>query len=272
MIELQEVSKQFQRGAAPPVVALRNLSLAIARGEWVAVRGPSGSGKSSLLNVLGCLEAPTSGRYQLDGRDVARASERQRARVRARAIGFIFQAFHLLPRTTALENVEMPALYWRPRTPTAALRRRARAALERVGLGQRLHHFPSELSGGEQQRVAIARALINDPALILADEPTGNLDAAAAGEVMRLITQLHGEGRTIVLVTHDEAVASCAQRQIRLHDGRLDEATWTGESAGGAFTEQSGRALPPSEIRPQPGNREGVPGRAAVPPSESSPC
>jgi ABC-type lipoprotein export system ATPase subunit len=221
MIELQGVMKQFQRGSAPPVMALRGVDLSIARGELLAIRGASGSGKSTLLGILGCLEAPTRGLYRLDGHDVAAAGDRSRSRLRARAIGFVFQAFHLLPRTTALENVEMPALYWPGARARADIRRRARAALERVGLGHRLRHYAHELSGGEQQRVAVARALINDPALILADEPTGNLDAASGAEVMRLLLGLHAEGRTVVLVTHDQAVAALAPRQIVLRDGRV---------------------------------------------------
>ncbi|HET9784420.1 MAG TPA: ABC transporter ATP-binding protein [Terriglobales bacterium] len=221
MIELHAVTKQFQRGSAAPVAALRGVSLHIARGELVAIRGSSGSGKSTLLSILGCLEAPTSGVYRLDGQDVAAAGDRRRSRLRARAIGFVFQAFHLLPRTTALENVEMPALYASGTRAGADIRRRARAALERVGLGHRLRHYAHELSGGEQQRVAVARAVINDPALILADEPTGNLDAASGAEVMRLLLELHAEGRTLVLVTHDEAVAALAPRQVLLRDGQL---------------------------------------------------
>ena len=221
MIELQAVTKQFQRGSAPPVAALRGVDMSLARGELVAIRGASGSGKSTLLNILGCLEAPTTGSFRLDGQDVAAAGDRRRSRLRARAIGFVFQAFHLLPRTTALENVEMPALYWPGTRSRADIRRRACAALEQVGLDHRLRHYPHELSGGEQQRVAVARAVINDPALILADEPTGNLDAASGAEVMRLLLALHAEGRTVVLVTHDEAVAALAPRQVVLRDGRI---------------------------------------------------
>lgn len=221
MIELQAVTKQFQRGSAPPVAALRGVDMSLARGELVAIRGASGSGKSTLLNILGCLEAPTTGSFRLDGQDVAAAGDRRQSRLRARAIGFVFQAFHLLPRTTALENVEMPALYWPGARSRADIRRRACAALEQVGLGHRLRHYPHELSGGEQQRVAVARAVINDPALILADEPTGNLDAASGAEVMRLLLALHAEGRTVVLVTHDEAVAALAPRQVMLRDGRI---------------------------------------------------
>lgn len=224
MIELVNIEKEFRRGSGPVVQALRGVSFSIRQGEMVAIRGASGSGKSSLLNLLGCLDQPTRGQYLLEGRDVARTGDRLRSRLRARYIGFIFQAFHLLPRTTALENVETPSLYLaRGRGETTRIRQRACAALERVGLGHRLHHFPTELSGGEQQRVAIARALINDPALILADEPTGNLDAASGNAVMNLIAEVHDEGKTVVLVTHDEAVAERAQRQIVLRDGRVTE-------------------------------------------------
>lgn len=224
MIELVNIEKEFRRGSGPVVRALRGVSLTIGEGELVAIRGASGSGKSSLLNLLGCLDQPTRGQYLLEGRDVSQAGDGLRSRLRARFIGFIFQAFHLLPRTTAIENVETPSLYQaRNRGEVVATRARAKAALERVGLGHRLHHYPSELSGGEQQRVAIARALINNPALILADEPTGNLDANAGEAIMNLIMEVHGEGKTVVLVTHDEAVAARAQRQIVLHDGRVRE-------------------------------------------------
>ena len=226
MIVLDKVEKTFRRGSAPPVVVLRGISLRIERGEMVAIRGASGSGKSSLLYILGCLDRPTGGAYWLEERNLAHASDRQRSRLRAARIGFVFQAFHLLPRTTALENVEMPLLYGPGGGRGAArARQRATAALRRVGLGHRLRHYPSELSGGEQQRVAVARALIHDPALILADEPTGNLDATSGAEVMALLAELHQEGRTVVLVTHAEAVAAAAQRQIRLLDGRVQEAT-----------------------------------------------
>jgi len=224
MIELENVEKEFRPGQGPVVHVLRGVSLTIASGEMVAIRGASGSGKSTLLNLLGCLDEPTRGCYRLDGRDVSSAGDRLRSRVRARYIGFIFQSFHLLPRTTAIENVETPSLYLaRGRVQTAGIRARARTALERVGLGHRLHHYPGEMSGGEQQRVAIARALINDPAIILADEPTGNLDAAAGASIMALIAAVHAEGRTVVLVTHDDAVAAQAQRQIHMRDGRAQE-------------------------------------------------
>ena len=217
MIELRRVSKTYQRGDGTPVMALRDLSFTIRAGEFVTIRGASGSGKSSVLNILGCLDTPTSGAYLLGGDDVSSFSDRQQSRVRNTRIGFVFQSFNLLPRTTALENVEMPMLY----SGSAVDRRKARAALDRVELTARADHFATELSGGEQQRVAIARALINDPPLLLADEPTGNLDTVAGNTIMTLLTALNREGRTIVLVTHDEHVASFAERELFLRDGSL---------------------------------------------------
>jgi putative ABC transport system ATP-binding protein len=217
MIELTEVCKIYRRGEGPPVVALDRVNLTIGGGEMVALRGPSGSGKSSLLNILGCLDTPSTGSYRLAGEDVSGCSDRALSRLRGRRIGFIFQSFNLLPRTTAVENVELPMAY----AGGEVDRGKALALLARVGLGGRAFHYAAELSGGEQQRVAIARAMVNEPPLILADEPTGNLDAAAGSEVMRLLQELHGEGRTVVLVTHDDTVAACARREIRLRDGAL---------------------------------------------------
>ena len=217
MIRLENLSKTYARSQREQVYALKTLSFEIAEGEFVVVRGASGSGKSTLLNILGCLDQPTSGAYFLCGENVAQQTDTQLSRVRNQKIGFVFQSFNLLPRTTAAENVEVAMVYHEGRVD----RRRAIAALERVGLGARSNHFATELSGGEQQRVAIARALMNDPAFILADEPTGNLDAGSGGDVMRLLQELHGEGRTIVLVTHDDAVASYAMREILLHDGAI---------------------------------------------------
>jgi putative ABC transport system ATP-binding protein len=217
MIEAENISKTYSRGEAGTVEALQAISFQIAPGEFVAVRGASGSGKSTLLNIVGCLDQPSSGSYRLDGEDVANYGDKQLSRIRNAKIGFIFQSFNLLPRTSALENVEIPMVYRDGRVD----RRRALAALERVGLAARAHHFATQLSGGEQQRVAIARALINSPALILADEPTGNLDATAGREVMRLLEGLHDEGRTIVLVTHDDAIAASASREIQLRDGQI---------------------------------------------------
>jgi putative ABC transport system ATP-binding protein len=215
MIEVEDISKTYTRGEHGIVQALKSVSFRIAPGEFAVVRGASGSGKSTLLNILGCLDLPTAGSYRLDGEDVARCSDKQLARVRNAKIGFIFQSFNLLPRTTALENVEVPMVYGQG----AVDRKRALGALDRVGLGGRASHFASELSGGEQQRVAVARALINSPALILADEPTGNLDLNAGREVMGLLSDLNHEGRTVLLVTHDDAVAVYASREILLRDG-----------------------------------------------------
>jgi putative ABC transport system ATP-binding protein len=217
MIEIENISKSYSRGEAGVVAALRHASFTIAPGEFVVVRGASGSGKSTLLNILGCLDRPSSGSYRLDGEDVSGLNDKQLSQVRNAKIGFIFQSFNLLPRTTAVENVEIPMVYGDGHVD----RKRAQSALERVGLGNRAAHFATELSGGEQQRVAIARALINNPALILADEPTGNLDLAAGGEVMQLLQALNGEGRTILLVTHDNAVAAYASREIVLRDGEI---------------------------------------------------
>ena len=217
MIEIENISKSYSRGQTGVVTALKEASFTIAPGEFVIVRGASGSGKSTLLNILGCLDRPTSGRYRLDGEDVSGLNDKQLSRVRNAKIGFIFQSFNLLPRTTAIENIEVPMVYG----DGCVDRKKAQASLERVGLGNRENHFAAELSGGEQQRVAIARALINNPALILADEPTGNLDVAAGEEVMRLLQALNREGRTILLVTHDNTIAACASREIVLRDGAI---------------------------------------------------
>jgi putative ABC transport system ATP-binding protein len=217
MIQVEKLSKAYGRNGNPVVQALKEATFQIARGEFVCVRGASGSGKSTLLNILGCLDRPSSGAYRLDGVDVSRYTDRQLSHVRNVKIGFIFQSFNLLPRTTALENVEIPMVYGGERVD----RKRAQQALERVGLETRVHHFATELSGGEQQRVAIARALINNPALILADEPTGNLDASAASEIIKLLQSLHTEGRTVLLVTHDSAIATYASREIVLRDGAI---------------------------------------------------
>jgi len=217
MVEVSHVFKTHRRDDGSPVVALKDATMRIAAGEFVVIRGPSGSGKSSLLNILGCLDKPSSGTYLLDGQDVSGYSDRKLSRVRSRKIGFVFQSFNLLPRTTALENVEMPMIY----AGTGIDRKRALDALDRVGLKDRAKHYGTELSGGEQQRVAIARALINDPPLILADEPTGNLDSVAAAEVMKILQGLNLEGRTILLVTHDDSIARYAGREIFLKDGSI---------------------------------------------------
>ncbi|MGC1414594.1 MAG: ABC transporter ATP-binding protein [Candidatus Acidiferrum sp.] len=217
MIEVAHLGKTYRRGDGTPVEALKDISFLIERAEFVTIRGPSGSGKSSMLNIVGCLDKPTCGTYRLNGEELSGYSDKRLSHVRAWKIGFVFQSFNLMPRTTALENVEIPMIYG----PGHVDRKRAMAALERVGLGGRAHHYGTELSGGEQQRVAIARALINDPPLILADEPTGNLDSAAGAEVMAILRQLHQEGRTVVLVTHDDAVAAYAEREIVFKDGML---------------------------------------------------
>ena len=217
MIEIAHVSKIYQRGDGVRVSALTDVSFTVASGEFVTIRGASGSGKSSLLNILGCLDTPTSGTYRLAGEDVSRLPDRQRSRLRGLRIGFVFQSFNLLPRTTASENVEIPMVYSCRRVDRA----KAIARLRRVALGGRADHFATELSGGEQQRVSIARALINDPALLLADEPTGNLDSTAGASIMDLLTGLHAEGLTVVVVTHDDQVASYASRELMLRDGAL---------------------------------------------------
>ena len=220
LILLEHIYKQYETERVQ-VEALHDVSLAVRRGEFLAIVGRSGSGKSTLMNIIGCLDTPTDGRYILDERDVSRLSDKALSQVRAQCIGFVFQKFHLMPELTALENVELPLVY---RGLSSAKRRRLAAdSLKRVGLEERMHHRPSELSGGQQQRVAIARAIAAQPPLILADEPTGNLDSASGETVMRLLKELHAEGHTVVLITHDRAVASAAERVIRLRDGRLTE-------------------------------------------------
>jgi putative ABC transport system ATP-binding protein len=219
IIELQRVSRTYQMGRVA-VRALDDVSLAVEPGEFVAIVGPSGSGKSTLMNIIGCLDRPTSGSYRLAGTLAASLNDDGLAALRSRAIGFVFQTYNLLPRTTALENVAAPLLY--QGVPRRERRARAIAALERLGLGDRLHHEPSELSGGQQQRVAVARALVSEPDLILADEPTGNLDTRTGAEVLALLRELNATGRTIVLITHDAEVAATATRQLYLRDGRID--------------------------------------------------
>jgi putative ABC transport system ATP-binding protein len=222
MIELGDVSKIYSRDGVNAFAALNHISLSVERGEFLAVQGPSGSGKSTLLHILGCLDKPTNGFYRLSGQDVGALFDRELSRLRARQIGFVFQSFNLLPATTAVENVEVPMIYGRSRVD----RSRALALLDRVGLKDRAKHFGSELSGGQQQRVAIARALVNDPALILADEPTGNLDSAAGADVLDLLEELNAEGRTLLVVTHDVDVARRARRQIDLKDGAIQSDTF----------------------------------------------
>ncbi|MBN2149212.1 MAG: ABC transporter ATP-binding protein [Anaerolineales bacterium] len=221
MIEIRDLFKTYGEGEAA-VHALAGTDVLVQQSEFVAVMGPSGSGKSTLMNIIGCLDRPTSGSYWLDGRDVSRLNKNELAEVRSQKIGFIFQSFNLLARLSALENVMLPMLYNLHEKPDAQeQRRRAVAALEAVGLGQRMSHRPNQLSGGQQQRVAIARALVNRPPLILADEPTGNLDSQSSLEIMEILHRLHEQGTTIVLVTHEPDVAVQAQRIICLHDGRV---------------------------------------------------
>ncbi|MEU8227700.1 ABC transporter ATP-binding protein [Kribbella sp. NPDC048915] len=224
LIELRGVTKTYGQGETT-VHALRGVSLRVDAGEYVAVMGSSGSGKSTLMNILGCLDVPTRGEYLLDGKDVARLSEDQQALVRGRKIGFVFQSFNLIPRTTALANVELPLTYARLRRPER--RQRATRALELVGLADRTGHRPNQLSGGQQQRVAIARALATGPRILLADEPTGNLDAESTEEVLRMFDDLHLGGRTIVVITHEHEVATRARRLVQVADGRIvaDEVT-----------------------------------------------
>jgi len=201
--------------------ALDDVSLSIKRNDFLALTGASGSGKSTMMNIIGCLDSPTSGRYTLDGEEVAGLDEEQLASVRNRKIGFVFQNFYLMPRMTALDNVAQPLIY-RGIAP-AQRRAHAEVALKRVGLGDRMRHRPNEMSGGQRQRVAVARALVGHPELLLADEPTGNLDSRTAREIMDLFSQLHAEGQTVVIVTHDPGIAACCRRLVRLHDGHIAE-------------------------------------------------
>lgn len=218
LIRLQNISRRYQMGTET-IYALRDVSLEIQRGEYVAIMGPSGSGKSTLMNVLGCLDSPTSGRYELNDTDVSEMDDNELAEVRNREIGFVFQTFNLLPRSDALHNVELPLIY--AGLPSEARRQTALTALQQVGLGDRVHHRPNELSGGQRQRVAVARALVNQPSILLADEPTGNLDSKTGEEIMALFEELAQKGNTIILVTHEEDIARQARRILRIRDGLI---------------------------------------------------
>jgi ABC-type lipoprotein export system ATPase subunit len=243
LIELRNIYKTYELGdIAVPV--LKGVSLTIARAELVALMGASGSGKSTLMNILGCLDRPTSGEYWLDGEEVSGLPADQRALVRNRKFGFVFQNFNLLPRTSALDNVAMPLSYTAGHLSERQARKQAREVLERVGLGDRVDHEPSQLSGGEQQRVAIARALVNHPPLIFADEPTGNLDSGTSAEVLRIFQQLNEQdGITIIIVTHDALVAKHAQQIIHIHDGLIVEGAYGGVAAAVPAPAELGGAL-----------------------------
>ncbi len=219
VIQTRRLSKDYVLGAEV-IRALRGTDLTIRKGEFVAIMGPSGSGKSTFMNLLGCLDTPTRGEYRLNGRDVSRLTENQLARIRNREIGFVFQTFNLLPRATALHNVELPLIYAGRRS--SERRERARACLEMVGLGDRMSHKPPELSGGQRQRVAVARALVNEPSILLADEPTGNLDSRTTAELMDVFVRLNRRGQTILMVTHEHDIAEYAGRQLHLLDGIVE--------------------------------------------------
>lgn len=223
VINLQQIQKIYAMGVADEVPALRGVSLKIQKNEYVAIMGPSGSGKSTLMNIIGCLDTPTSGLYEFNGINVSDMNDNQLARVRNKEIGFVFQTFNLLPRSDSLHNVELPLIY--AGIPSAERKKLAREALDQVGLGDRFHHKPNELSGGQRQRVAVARALVNRPSILLADEPTGNLDSKTGDEIMMLFQELHGQGNTIILVTHEEYIAEHAHRIIRVRDGMVESDT-----------------------------------------------
>lgn len=234
MIELKDITKTYRKNGGMEVKVLQGVSLKIEKGEYVAIMAPSGMGKSTLMNIIGCLDRPSNGQYRLDGIEVDKMDDDSLSTVRNRKIGFVFQSFHLLPRTTALENVQLPLIYSQDELDMNAM---ASAALKSVGLGDRMKHVPAELSGGQQQRVAIARSLVNDPSILLADEPTGNLDSASSAEIMSLFDKLHKEGRTIVMVTHSDEIARRAKRIIRMRDGRIvsDESKGEGRGTTGRF-------------------------------------
>ena len=220
VIKLQQIAKMYDMGGAEEVHALRGVSVEIHRNEYVAIMGPSGSGKSTLMNIIGCLDTPSSGLYEFNGVNVSEMNDNQLAKVRNKEIGFVFQTFNLLARSDALHNVELPLIYGG--VAAAERKRLSHEALEQVGLGDRIHHKPNELSGGQRQRVAIARALVNKPSILLADEPTGNLDSKTGDEIMILFEELHKKGNTIILVTHEEYIAEHAHRIIRIRDGTVE--------------------------------------------------
>jgi putative ABC transport system ATP-binding protein len=220
VIELKDIVKTYDMGGAEQVLALRGVSMAIGKNEYVAIMGPSGSGKSTLMNVIGCLDTPTSGLYQFNGVNVSEMNDNDLARVRNKEIGFVFQTFNLLPRSDALHNVELPLIYGG--VSSSERKQRAMDTLTHVGLGDRVHHKPNELSGGQRQRVAVARALVTRPSIILADEPTGNLDTKTGEEIMALFEELHHQGNTIILVTHEADIAEHAHRVVRLRDGKIE--------------------------------------------------
>jgi len=220
IIEFKSIVKTYDMGGAEEVLALRGINLTIDRNEYVAIMGPSGSGKSTLMNIIGCLDTPTSGLYQFNGLNVSEMNDNELAKIRNKEIGFVFQTFNLLARSDSLHNVELPLIY--AGVPAAERRRRAKETLGQVGLGDRTHHKPNELSGGQRQRVAVARALVTRPSIILADEPTGNLDSRTGEEIMMLFEELHRMGNTIILVTHEADIAEHAHRTVRLRDGMIE--------------------------------------------------
>ncbi|HEY7728556.1 MAG TPA: ABC transporter ATP-binding protein [Candidatus Eisenbacteria bacterium] len=249
-VSLRDVVKTYVMGTVG-VNALNGVSLEVARNEYVAIMGPSGSGKSTLMNIIGCLDVPTSGSYSLEGQTVAKLKESRLAEIRNRRIGFVFQTFNLLPRADILHNVELPLIY--AGMPRAERRARAARALERVGLADRLKHRPNELSGGQRQRVAIARALIHSPSLVLADEPTGNLDTKTGDGIMAMLDELHAAGQTIILVTHEEYIAEHARRTVRLRDGRIESDVFTRDAGRGVPDGRGGMESAPetaAEVQP----------------------